>query len=101
MVSLIAGAFTAHLDRWDGLQSCVTPLISTRRGKVHARTLASCVGHMRSIRSSVGPTAQPFIRHLYRVLNSRMFGRVSWVALSTDSFGEQRHWQPLSHIFSI
>jgi hypothetical protein len=90
MVNSIKGTFAVPCDRWDILQSCVSGLINARRGRVRARSLASCVGQIVSMRLAVGPTAHFITRHIYETLNSRLFGWSSWVTLSSESLSELR-----------
>ncbi len=83
-VVLGAGYFKAPADRLETLQFSTYALLMARGGRVLARTLASLVGTVISMRLAWGLVCQLYTRHLYALLNT-MWLLNCWVFLSEEA----------------
>jgi hypothetical protein len=63
-VNLAEGLFTLPLERWEALKSKTDAILSARNGRVQARTVASLVGTIISMRLAWYPVTQLYTRHL-------------------------------------
>ncbi len=83
-VDFAQGKFQVPADRWEALTLSAGVLLSTRSGRVQARSLARLTGTVISMHLSWGPVTQLYTRHLYALINS-VVSLNCWVALTVEA----------------
>jgi hypothetical protein len=96
-VDLELGMFSVPLSRWEVLLTSTDLIINARRGRVQARTLASLVGTIISMKLAWGPVTQLYTRHLYALINS-VISFNCWVTLNDEVSNELLFWQHLPRL---
>ena len=96
-VDLAAGKFSVPSDKWEALKASVDALLTARRGRVQARTVASLVGTVISMRLAWGPVSQLYTRHLYALINS-VVSLNCWIVVSEEAANELLFWQQLPQL---